>query len=643
MAARQQNRPSAAEVVVNVARLRLALVSGSIDLADEGEARAELDRLERLLDGPTGKSRNRLAQLFALSAAELAALDLAVAIAVEPALGPQIGALQGAPDRPLAGEIALRLLFATGAEPVVRPTRPLVRWGLVQRVSYAPGEPVCWYADPALVDYYFGRITSGDIAVSQVPAVEPLAEWQAPELEKAIKALRKSGRQLRVALRATPGSGRASLAAWLAGRLGSAHVLADAAVVGGTDGPAVWLALQRMALLGGLTLIWRGLPAATAGNPAMSELQFFLLEPGEVLPVRGDTADLHFDLPVLTDQSRASLVGRYLPKLAGKLDELLTRPTPADLAAAVPHDFAEVEPFTTWLRHRYGLQGRSVGRIETPQYDWDDLVLADSVLVQLENFTAEAKLRTRLLAQPERRRLFAGTAALSALLSGPPGLGKSMSAQVIARDLGLDLLVVDASALISKYIGDTAKNYTEAFELARRLNAVLHFEEADGICQTRVKSEQSSESFRNIDLGHLLQLMERFEGPVILSTNMQGMIDPAVMRRMRYVIEFRRPAFEEAQRLWHGLLTAAGASEELVAAVVPGLASAHNLTPAQIKGAVVGAAYRALAAGAELSAQHIEAGVRQEFLKEGRLVSAVNAPGADSLTRITPARSGSNG
>ena len=643
MGARQSSGPRAAEVVVNVARLRLALATGQVAPPDEAATRAELTRLERLLDGPTGKARRDLAQLFALSAAELAALDLAVAIAVEPALGPQIGALQGAPDRPLAGEIALRLLFATGAEAVVRPTRPLVRWGLVQRVSYAPGEPICWYADPALVDYYFGRITSGDIPVAQVTPVEPLQEWQTTELERAIKALRKSGRRLRVALRAGSGSGRASLAAWLAGRLGYGHALVEAEVVGGADGPSVWLALQRMALLGGLTLIWRGLPAATAGNPAMSELQFFLLEPGQVLPVRADTADLHFDLPALSDESRASLLSQYLPKLAGQLDELLTRPTPADLAAAAPHDFARVEPFTTWLRHRYGLQGRSVGRVETPQYGWDDLVLADSVLVQLENFTAEAKLRARLLAQPERRRLFAGTAALSALLSGPPGLGKSMSAQVIARDLGLDLLVVDASALISKYIGDTAKNYTEAFELARRLNAVLHFEEADGICQTRVKSEQSGESFRNIDLGHLLQLMERFEGPVILSTNMQGMIDPAVMRRMRYVIEFRRPGFEEAQRLWQGLLAAAGASPELVAASAPALASAHSLTPAQIKGAVVGAAYRALAAGEALAAHHIEAGVRQEFLKEGRLVSAINAPGADGLTRITPTRSGSNG
>ncbi len=643
MAARRTKGPSAAEVVVDMARLRLALASGAAPKADHAAMRAELDGLEQILAGPAGKLRARLAQMFALEPAELAALDLAVAIAVEPALGPQVGALQGRAERPLAGEIALRLLYAAGPEPVVRPTRPLVRWGLVRRVDYSPGEPVCWYADPALVDYYFGRITSGDIAVSQVAAVEPLPEWQAPGLARSIGALRKSGRRVRVALRAGPGSGRASLARWLADKLEFGHALADADLIAGGDGQAVWLSLQRMALLGGLALIWRGMPPVPGGSPAMCELQFFLLEPGEVLTPRADTADLHFDLPPLAEPSRARLVRRYLPQLEGQLDDLLIRPSPADLAAAAPHGFAEVPPFALWLRHRYALQGRNVGRIESPQFGWDDLVLAEPLVVQLENFAAEAKLRARLLADPERQRMFQGAAPLSALFSGSPGLGKSMSAQVIAQDLGLDLLVVDASALISKYIGDTAKNYTEAFELARRLNALLHFEEADGICQTRIKAEQSSESFRNIDLGHLLQLMERFEGPVILSTNMRGNIDPAFMRRMRYIVEFRRPACDEAQRLWHAMLAAAGADEDLRDTCAGLLARTHDLTPAQIKGAVVSAAYRALAAGKPISMADVEAGVRQEFLKEGKLVSAVNTAADEPLARISPARSGSHG
>src|SRR5207245_2510794 len=119
---------------------------------------------------------------------------------------------------------------------------------------------------------------------------------------------------------------------------------------------------------------------------------------------------------------------------------------------------ADPAALAAWLRQRSAARTRHVGRIETAEFGWDDLVLPQVVMNQLVAFAAEARRRSALLADPERRRLFGGSAHLSAMFSGPPGLGKSMSAKVVARELGLDLLIVDTAALISKFIGDTAKN-----------------------------------------------------------------------------------------------------------------------------------------------------------------------------------------
>jgi SpoVK/Ycf46/Vps4 family AAA+-type ATPase len=261
------------------------------------------------------------------------------------------------------------------------------------------------------------------------------------------------------------------------------------------------------------------------------------------------------------------------------------------------------------------------------------LILAEPVMNQLKNFAAEARQRSALLAGRERRRVFGGSAHLSALFTGPPGLGKSMSAKVIARELGLDCLIVDTSALISKYIGESAKNFTSLFTLASELPCVLVFEEADAALGTRVKQETSNDKHHNADTGHLLQLMEQHEGVVILSTNKRGNIDSAFMRRLRYIVEYRRPSQKEAERMWENMLRVAGLSAKARHKLIPSLAAAHDMTPAQIKGAAITAAYRALARGEPVKPADVEEGIRFEFQKDGKLVSAVAGTGAMEAQR----------
>ena len=197
-----------------------------------------------------------------------------------------------------------------------------------------------------------------------------------------------------------------------------------------------------------------------------------------------------------------------------------------------------------------------------------------------------------------------------------------MSAKVIAGALGLDLLVVDSAAITSKFIGETAKNLTLAFEVARDAQCALMFEEADSFFTTRVKVETANDRHSNADIGHLLQLMEHHDGVVMLSSNRRTNMDPAFTRRLRFIVEFRKPGPAERQRLWDLTLAMLDVPRRLRDELVPRVAAAHELTPAQIKGAALTAAYRA-DPDRGITADDVERAARLELQKEGRLISAV--------------------
>jgi SpoVK/Ycf46/Vps4 family AAA+-type ATPase len=298
------------------------------------------------------------------------------------------------------------------------------------------------------------------------------------------------------------------------------------------------------------------------------------------------------------------------------------QPRVGDLADAAAQRIATADDLRGFLRQRNGARTAQIGRVERASYTWDDLVLTEQTEHMLRAFADEARRRAAVLADEERRRLFGDTAQLSALFTGPPGLGKSMSAKVIARALGLDLLVVDSAAITSKFIGETAKNLTLAFEVARDAQCALMFEEADSFFTTRVKVETANDRHSNADIGHLLQLMEHHDGVVMLSSNRRTNMDPAFTRRLRFIVEFRKPGPAERQRLWDLTLATLGVRRRLRQELVPKVAAAYELTPAQIKGAALTAAYRADADGG-ITADDVERAARLELQKEGRLVSAI--------------------
>ena len=143
---------------------------------------------------------------------------------------------------------------------------------------------------------------------------------------------------------------------------------------------------------------------------------------------------------------------------------------------------------------------------------------------------------------------------VSLLMSGPPGTGKTMSANAIAGELSLPLYQVNLSNVVDKYIGETEKNLEKAFAFAEKNSVVLFFDEADALFGTRNEVHDSIDRYANNEIAYLLQRMESYDGIVLLATNKKGNIDPAFLRRIRYVVHFDKPDEEMRRQIWQGCL-----------------------------------------------------------------------------------------
>lgn len=142
----------------------------------------------------------------------------------------------------------------------------------------------------------------------------------------------------------------------------------------------------------------------------------------------------------------------------------------------------------------------------------------------------------------------------SILFYGPPGTGKTMGAQVLAREIGLELYRIDLSQTVSKYIGETEKNLGAIFDEARYVNAVLFFDEADALFSKRTEVKESNDRYANLETSYLLQKIEECDGVCILATNRVGNFDDAFKRRIHYMVEFPIPSYEMRLNLWQSIL-----------------------------------------------------------------------------------------
>ncbi len=185
---------------------------------------------------------------------------------------------------------------------------------------------------------------------------------------------------------------------------------------------------------------------------------------------------------------------------------------------------------------------------------WDELVLPADALGLLRQIAAQVRGRYQVYEEWGYARTMTRGLGISALFAGESGTGKTMAAEVLANDLRLTLYRIDLSAVVSKYIGETEKNLRRLFDAAEQGGAILFFDEADALFGKRSEVKDSHDRYANIEINYLLQRMESFRGLAILATNVKSALDPAFMRRLRFVVNFPFPAAAERVQIWRKAL-----------------------------------------------------------------------------------------
>ncbi|MGW9117557.1 ATP-binding protein [Streptomyces sp. NPDC055663] len=262
---------------------------------------------------------------------------------------------------------------------------------------------------------------------------------------------------------------------------------------------------------------------------------------------------------------------------------------------------------------------RLARRIE-PTVTWDDLVLPPDTHAQLRELTARARHRDRVLGEWGMRPGGGRGRGVSALFAGDSGTGKTMSAEVIAADLGLDLYTVDLATVIDKYVGETEKNLERIFSEAAGVNGVLLFDEADAIFGKRSDVKDAHDRYANVESAYLLQRMESFDGLAILATNLRANLDDAFTRRLDLVIDFPVPDPEQRLVLWErclGPVLPRGKDLDLAFC-----AENFELAGGNIRSIAVTSAYLAADTGEPVTMPTLIHAIQREYQKLGRLTLA---------------------
>jgi DNA polymerase III delta prime subunit len=259
-------------------------------------------------------------------------------------------------------------------------------------------------------------------------------------------------------------------------------------------------------------------------------------------------------------------------------------------------------------------------RIE-PRFGWDDIVLAEDKLDQLRRIANWKRLRHRVHEGWGFGQKLSRGQGLAVMFAGPSGTGKTMAAEVLACDLGLDLFQIDLSSVVSKYVGQTEKHLDAIFREASDTQCLLFFDEADALFGKRTEVKDAHDRYANIETNFLLQRIEQYQGLAILATNMRRNLDDAFVRRLGDTIDFTHPGEQLRERIWRGHFPRA----DLCASDVdlPFLARQFKLTGGQIKNVVLAAAFRAAAASTRIHMLDILLAIKAELAKQGRLPTKV--------------------
>lgn len=649
------------------------------------ERAEELRRASDALAGRLGDDLpwNRLAVEFGLSPFEQDVLLLALAPEIDLKYETLYAYLNNDVTRRWPTfDLALRLFSPTPAERLLRrgallPDSPLFAGGLLRPVA-APAERPAWLAGgfapaPAVAPFLLGGLAPLDPALAGfvAPAL-PEARWEdvpVPDEQRAhlgrLAALLGSAASPDhpapiLVLEGRPGAGRRAAAEAICRDLGCPTLLCVdlEALRAAPEPPRLSGLILQQRLLGAGLYLQRGealfdrenqrfaaeirallAPTVRAGGRPLPV--FLAVAPGcawrEGMPGRRALA-LAFGDPdyrercrlwkigaaregvPLSDTDIEALANRFVltpgqirEALAGARDRSLLRGTNGTVTA---------ETLMAAARDRSDQSLGSLAVKVTARHAWEDLVLPPATLRRVREVAAAIGHRHIVYAEWGFGRRVASGRGLKVLFTGASGTGKTMTAGVIAGDLGLDLYKIDLSSLVSKYIGETEKNLERIFRAAHSSNAILFFDEADSLFGKRSEVKDAHDRYANIEISYLLQRMEEFEGIVILASNLSKNIDEAFSRRMHYIIEFPLPGEEHRERLWRGMFPP---EVPLGPDVDCGfLAKQFPLAGGDIRNVALDAAFLAAQDGRVITMTQLIQAMARQMLKQGRIPSAAD-------------------
>ncbi|MCB9785147.1 MAG: ATP-binding protein [Deltaproteobacteria bacterium] len=618
----------------------------------------------------------------ALDDTEYLALLLGVAAATDPAVAPLMAYLQGHYERAhptlalladCLGELDLRL----DVRRLLDPDAPLVAAGLVRVDDSKPAlEPLHrpYRVEPRVLRHIEGRrgldaSLAGAARLEESGRAQPemqlgpdaIAAWD--RLRMLVDVSPAEAQRLPViCLRGPVGAGKRRWAYEIASHFDLRMLTVDVQALALAHGPlavGLPLVMREAVLTRSLCCLvgWDALMEVRRQGPADAQT-----EPARELDVARAVAALdgavvdHRGIVVLClteaknappalrravelidvpapDRATSEAIWSQLLPPASRDDDLLPaelarqfRLTPgraADAVAVARRDLTPGMPLdaprlTRAIKQQVQASMGSIARLRHPEDDWDDLVTTPEVGIQLRELCHRYRYRQQVLEDWGLASRFGATLGISALFEGPPGTGKTMSAGIIARELGLDLYQIELSQMVSKWLGETEKNLAKVFDEAERSGAMLLFDEADSLFSKRTSVSSSNDRYANLEVNYLLQRIERFTGVALLTTNFADSIDSAFARRLSMRVTFPPPELPERKRLWETML----AEPRLPLGKVDceALAEEFELAGGLIRNAVLRAAF--LAASREIVVDHelLRLSARIEMKEQGMLI-----------------------
>jgi hypothetical protein len=587
---------------------------------------------------------HRLRDLFELTPFQLDILMLAAAVELSGVIARRCAALHGDPRRGFA-TFGLALSTLPGAHwSALAPDAPLRRWRLVELGEGGLTEAPIRIDERILHELVGVRGLDDRLRTAvREPGASAPPDRLAASVDEVARCLGVPSHPTVVIAR---GSAEARVTVGCAAlrQLGQGALVVRPSEAGNPGERELFITLvRREAMLCGAGLVIEHAAEEPAERAALVHALTAAV-PGVVVATDGDFTPhgpaVHVALPALDAQGRRALweqaLGPATAGLDGVLDELVDefRPEAEEIlrlgeewrcrfwAGEVAPEGAE-HPLRARLRADNRARFAGLAQVIVPVAGTGDLVLPDAQADMIAQIEGHVRYRQLVLDDWGFARRDARGLGISALFHGPSGTGKTLAAEVIARRLGFDLVRVDLSQVVSKYIGETEKNLRRIFDAADRGGCVLLFDEADALFGKRSEVRDSHDRYANIEVGYLLQRIEAFRGLAILTTNLKGSLDPAFMRRLRFVVAFPFPDTAERRKIWERSLPPETPREGIDFDRVARL----QVTGGNIRSIALHAAFLAAAERSPVRMRHLWKASRDECARIEKAVTAAEIGG----------------